>query len=86
MVIPGVEPVAEIEAGEDDGLEVPLLGDVFVGHVSNQEIDEDDVCRVDKSDVLKTKQLQIRNSRPHKHFGASAAYNKRRVDTTRSGF
>ena len=48
-------PVAEIEACENNGLQFPFLGDVFVGHVPHEQVDEDHVGRVDKSNVLKDK-------------------------------
>ena len=45
-------PVAEVQAGEDNGLEVLFFGDTLVRHVPNQQVDENHVCRIDEGDVL----------------------------------
>ena len=46
-------PVAEVQAGEDNSLKVLFFGDTLVRHVSNQQVDENHVSRIDEGDVLK---------------------------------
>ena len=55
-----VVPVAEIEAGEDDGLEVLLAGEVLVRHVAHQQVHEHHVRGVDEGDVLQRKRKCFR--------------------------
>jgi len=50
-------PVAEVQAGEDDGLQLLLLDDGVVRHVPHQQVHEDHVGGVDEGDVLQREVL-----------------------------
>ena len=51
-------PVAEVQAGEDNSLKVLFFGDTLVRHVSNQQVDENHVSRIDEGDVLNANKQQ----------------------------
>ena len=53
-------PVAEVQAGEDNGLKVLFFGDTLVCHVSHQQVDENHVSRIDEGDVLNKKSRRLK--------------------------
>lgn len=67
--------IGEIEAGEDDGLEVLLALDVVLDEVTNEHVDEDDVGRVDESDILEYNCFRCNTS---KNVLRNATLNNRR--------